>query len=91
MEGSQESSDVESVGTEVMEHGAPVVEQGLDIDELQRLFAVLDDPLAEVKASGAFQLELAGAFEIVAVGGSEDAGRFRWGGWGERFPEVIRS
>ena len=90
-EGRQESSEVELVGTEVMEHGASVVEQGLDVDELQRLFAILDDPLAEVKAAGAFQLELAGAFEIVAVGGSEDAGRLRWGGWGSVFRRSIRS
>ena len=73
-----------------MEHGAPVVEQRLDVDELHRLFAVLDDPLAEVEAAGAFQLELAGAFEIVAGGGAEDAGRSPLGRVGRRFPEVIR-
>jgi len=82
VEGGQESSDVESVGTEVMEHGASVVEQRFDVDELQRLFAVPDDPLAEVEASGAFQLEPAGAVEIVTGGGAENAGRFRRGGWG---------
>lgn len=82
MESSQESSEVESVGTEVMEHGAPVVvEQRLDVDELQRLFAVPDDPLAEVEASGAFQLEPAGAVEIVTGGSAENAGRFGRGRW----------
>jgi hypothetical protein len=82
LEGGQESSDVESVGTEVMEHRAPVVKQRLDVDELQRLFAILDDPLAKVEPSGAFQLEPVGAVEIVTGGGAENAGRIRSGGWG---------
>jgi hypothetical protein len=82
VESRQESSEVESVGTEVMEHGAPVVvEQRLDVDELQDLFAVPDDPLAEVEASGAFQLEPAGAVEIVAGGGAENPRRFGLEGW----------
>jgi hypothetical protein len=80
VEDGQESSDIDSVGAEVMKHGAPVVEQGFDIDKLDRLFAVPDDPLAEVKAFGAFQIEPAGAFEIIAVSGSEDAGHLRRGG-----------
>src|SRR5437879_5906471 len=79
-EGREESGGVESMGTEVMEHGATVVEQGLDIDQLHRLVAVLDDPLTEVKAPGPFLLEPAGVFEIVGAGGSEDACHRRWGG-----------
>jgi hypothetical protein len=82
LKGGQESSDVELVGTEVMEHRAPVIKQRLDVDELQRLFAILDDSLAKVEASGAFQLEPAGVVEIVTSGGAENTGRIRQGGCG---------
>ncbi len=64
-----------------MEYGAAVVEQELDVKKFKRLVAILDDALAELKTLGPFQLELAGALEILVVGDSEDSGRPWRSGW----------
>jgi hypothetical protein len=72
----QESSEIERMGTEVMEHCTSVVKQGLDVNKLQCLFAIPHNPLTEVKTSLAFRRELARALEIISVGSAEDAGRF---------------
>jgi len=72
MKSYNESSSVEVLGPKVIEHGARIVEQGFNVEEIERLVAFLDDTLAKVETSRPFQLELMSAIEIVKGGVSED-------------------
>ena len=60
-----ESRVVESMGTKLVEYSTPVIKQWLDINELERLVAVLKHALAKVETQGPFLIELTSAFKIV--------------------------
>src|SRR5579864_1152564 len=49
---------------QVVQHGLAVVEQGLDVDQLQRPFAVQKHTFTDLKAADALKREQLSAFEV---------------------------
>jgi hypothetical protein len=78
-EGGEELGRIEAAGTEVMEHGAAVVEQRLDVDEFQFRGRVvrLEHALTQRESPRSFQGKPARPFEVLRVRTPEDPGGLR--------------
>ncbi len=76
-ESREQSGNVERTRTDKMENEPAGIKQDLDVDQLHRPAAVLQEALAERETKGTLKVSLEGAFEIVGAGGAENPGRGR--------------
>jgi Zn2+/Cd2+-exporting ATPase len=72
-EGGEDARGIKAMGTEVMEDDPAVIQQGLDVDQLDRPDAALEDATADVESLLTGAGQGVGAIEVVCTGGAEDA------------------